>query len=143
MQEPPRPRGGCDMIGARGSEPGSVNRLYRNKQRALFFGVCAGIADYFGFDLKVTRALTVVGAMISFPIVFVAYVLLAFLLPVAPYEGAGEVDPVRRQARRDPHELLSNARYRFRDVDARLQRLEKYVTSNRYALEREFSKLKD
>jgi phage shock protein C len=131
------------MTGGTGPEPGPMNRLYRNKRRAMILGVCAGIADYFGFDLRVTRALTVIGAMIWFPIVCAAYVLLGFLLPVAPYNGADDVDPVRRQARRDPHELLSNARYRFHDVDARLQRLEKYVTSNRYALEREFSKLKD
>ena len=131
------------MIGAHGSESGPINRLYRNKRRALVFGVCAGIADYFGFNPKVVRALTVVGAMIWFPIVSVAYVLLGFLLPVARDGGAVDVDAVRRQARRYPHELLTSARYRFRDVDARLQRLEKYVTSNRYALEREFSKLKD
>ena len=43
----------------------------------MMFGVCAGIADYFGFDLTVTRVLTVVaGAMFAFPIVCVAYVLL-------------------------------------------------------------------
>jgi phage shock protein C len=131
------------MIGGPGPEPGPMNRLYRNKRRGMILGVCAGIADYFGFDLKVTRILTVIGAMIWFPIVCAAYVLLGLLLPSAPYNGANDVDPVRRQARRDPHELLSNARYRFREVDARLQRLEKYVTSNRYALEREFSKLKD
>lgn len=130
------------MIGVQGSDSSSGNRLYRNKRRALILGVCAGLADYFGFDLKITRALTIVGAFVSFPIVFGAYVLLGFLLPIAPY-GSEDVDPVRREARRDPHDLLSSARYRFRDLDVRLQRLEKYVTSNRYALDREFSKLKD
>jgi phage shock protein C len=131
------------MTESPGVESAPVNRLYRNKRRAMFLGVCAGIADYFGFDLKITRVLTVIGAMFSFPIAFVAYVVLGFLLPVAPDGGAEAVDPIRRQARRDPHDLLSGTRYRFRDLDVRLQRLEKYVTSNRYALDREFSKLKD
>jgi phage shock protein C len=45
--------------------------------------------------------------------------------------------------RSSPHETLSSVRYRFRDLDARLQRLEKYVTSNRYRLDREFQQLKE
>jgi phage shock protein C len=36
---------------------------------------------------------------------------------------------------------LSGVRYRFRDLDVRLQRLEKYVTSSRYKLDREFEQL--
>ena len=38
--------------------------------------------------------------------------------------------------------MLSSTRYRFRDLDTRLQRLEKYVTSNRFQLDREFRHLK-
>jgi phage shock protein C len=39
--------------------------------------------------------------------------------------------------------MLSGVRYRFRDLDTRLQRLEKYVTSNRFNLDREFRHLKE
>jgi hypothetical protein len=39
--------------------------------------------------------------------------------------------------------MLSSVRYRFRDLDSRLQRLEKYVTSSRFALDSEFRRLKD
>jgi phage shock protein C len=45
--------------------------------------------------------------------------------------------------RSNPHDTLANVRYRFRDLDVRLQRLEKYVTSNRYKLEHEFRKLEE
>jgi len=38
--------------------------------------------------------------------------------------------------------VLDSQRYRFRDLDRRLQRLEKYVTSKRFRLEREFDDLK-
>jgi hypothetical protein len=38
--------------------------------------------------------------------------------------------------------MLSSVRYRFRDLDVRLQRLEKYVTSNRFQLDSEFRRLK-
>jgi phage shock protein C len=43
--------------------------------------------------------------------------------------------------RSNPHSSLSGVRYRFRDLDVRLQRLEKYVTSSRYKLDREFQQL--
>ena len=58
-----------------------MNRMYRIPRRGVLFGVCAGIADYFGFDLTVTRVLVLVGALFAFPIVCIAYILLALLLP--------------------------------------------------------------
>jgi phage shock protein C len=112
----------------------------------MIFGVCAGIAEYFGFDVSVTRVVVVIASLFSFPLLCVAYLALAFLLPRKPSsESGGEytVDPVQRQVRADPHDMLSSVRYRFRDLDSRLQRLEKYVTSNRFALDREFRSLKD
>ena len=126
-------------------EPRVVNRLYRIPRRGVIFGVCAGLSEYFGFDLTVTRVLVVVGGCFSFPLIFIAYVLLGFLLPARSSSGPQDdhIDPVERQVRVSPHGTLSNVRYRFRDLDARLQRLEKYVTSNRYKLDREFRELKD
>ena len=119
--------------------------MYRNPRRGVLFGVCAGIAEYFGFDLTVTRVLVIVAALFSFPIVFIAYLLLALLLPRKQYfeDEPDEPDPLQRSVRAEPHSMLSNVRYRFRDLDTRLQRLEKYVTSNRFKLDREFRQLKD
>jgi phage shock protein C len=109
----------------------------------MLFGVCAGIADYFGFDVTVTRVLIIVAALFSFPLLIIAYILLAILLPRKPFSiGEGSVDPVQRQVRSDPHDTLGSVRHRFRDLDSRLQRLEKYVTSNRFKLDREFRQLK-
>ena len=44
------------------NEPGLINRLYRNPRRGMIFGVCAGIAEYFGFDVNVTRIIVALGA---------------------------------------------------------------------------------
>ena len=63
------------------ADPRRVHRLYRNKRRGMIFGVCAGLADYFAFDLKVTRILTVIGAMFAFPLVCASYVVLGIMLP--------------------------------------------------------------
>jgi phage shock protein C len=127
------------------TDPGLINRLYRNPRRGMIFGVCAGISEYFGFDLTVTRVLTVIAALFAFPMVCIAYLVLALLLPRRASEPGVEygLDSVQRQVRADPHDMLSSVRYRFRDLDARLQKLEKYVTSNRFALDREFRSLKD
>src|SRR4051812_1450974 len=117
-----------------------ANRLYRNPRRGMIFGVCAGLADYFAFDVKVTRILTVI-AMCVFPLVWIAYLVLGLTLPKKPESDV--YDPVQKQVRSDPHDMLSSVRYRFRDLDSRLQRLEKYVTSSRFDLDSEFRRLKD
>jgi phage shock protein C len=126
-------------------DPGLMNKLYRSPRRGMIFGVCAGIAEYFGFDVTVTRVIVAIGALFAFPMICGAYVVLAFLLPVKQYTGTERdtVDPVQRQVRASPHDTLASVRYRFNDIDTRLQRLEKYVTSNRYKLEREFRRLEE
>ena len=126
-------------------EPGLINKLYRNPRRGMIFGVCAGIAEYFGFDVNVTRIIVVVGTFFALPFFCAAYILLGLLLPVRSYDNLmrDPGDPLERQVRSSPHDTLASVRYRFRDLDVRLQRLEKYVTSNRYKLDREFRKLQE
>ena len=66
------------------AEPRRTNRLYRDTRRGMIFGVCAGIAEYFAFDLRITRVLTVVGAMFGMPVVFISYLVLGVMLPRKP-----------------------------------------------------------
>lgn len=133
------------MNDARTSYP-PKNRLYRASHGGMFLGVCAGVADYFGFDRNVTRLVTAIGGLVFFPTVLVGYIVLGLLLQKAP-DGPAAFGPVndelRRRVRSEPHSVLDSQRYRFRDLDRRLQRLEKYVTSKRFRLEREFDGLKD
>ena len=121
------------------------SKLYRNPRQGVIFGVCAGLAEYFGFDRTLTRVIVAAGAFFAFPVIVAIYVLLGFLLPCKTYTGTerDEPDPVERQVRSRPHDTLAGVRYRFRDLDVRLQRLEKYVTSSRYKLDREFRKLEE
>ena len=122
-------------------------RLYQDRDRGVIFGVCAGIADYFGFDVFVTRILAVLSLFFfTFP-TFVSYILLAFLLPKKPRALYGpvdeEVEALRRQVRSSPHATLDSVKSRFRDIEARIQQMEKYLTSSRFKLDREFESLKD
>lgn len=124
----------------------SRNRLYRDRDNGMIFGVCAGLADYFGFDLKVTRICVAIGGLFFFPTVIIIYAILGLLLDPAPpvdRDRFGDDHALRRRVRSEPHATLRSVRYRFREIDRRLQRLEKHVTSKKYKLERELDGLKD
>jgi phage shock protein C len=119
-------------------------RFYRNADRAMLGGVCAGTADYFGFNLCVTRVLTVI-AFFTMPVTILGYLALVLLTPsVSVRERPRPVDPEFHKAMRSsPSQTMSDVRGRFKSLDRRLARLEKYVTSSRYQLDREFERLKD
>jgi phage shock protein C len=129
----------------RGFGTSGRNRLYRNRQDGVIAGVCAGIADYFGFDIVLTRVLVAVAAVFFSPFVLVVYVVLALVLETRPDREGGvrdrEREEMSRRVRAEPHATLNSVRYRFRELDQRLQRIEKYVTSDRFALDREFEGL--
>ena len=119
-------------------------RFYRNRDKSMLGGVCAGIADYFGFNLCATRFLTVI-AFFFMPLVALAYVALVILIPSASAADIEQPrDPeFRRAVRSSPSQTMADVRGRFKSLDRRLARLEKYVTSSRYQLDREFERLKE
>lgn len=59
-------------------------KLYKDKQNAMLFGVCAGISNYIGLDVSLVRILTILSIFFSFSLVFWIYLLLAILLPQKP-----------------------------------------------------------
>ena len=128
------------------AEPASMpnQRFYRNRDKAMLGGVCAGIADYFGFNLFVTRVLAVI-AFFAMPMTALGYLALVLLIPSASTRDLpGSSDPAfRKKMRSSPTQTMSDMRGRFKSLDRRLARLEKYVTSSRYQLDREFDRLRD
>ncbi len=120
----------------------SPQRLYRDKQRGALCGVCAGLADYFGFDVTVVRILTCVGAL-CFPIIFFIYFAMCLLLPVKPAQLYRDHQDEKfwRSVRRSPSNTFSGVRHKFREMEARLERMERYVTSPRFKLDQEFQDL--
>lgn len=128
------------------AEPASMpnRRFYRNRDKAMLAGVCAGIADYFGFNLLVTRFLAVI-AFLAMPVTVLAYIALIVLIPsVSTREMPSSVDPAfRKRMRSSPTQTMNDVRSRFKSLDRRLARLEKHVTSSRYQLDREFDRLRD
>jgi len=127
--------------------------LYRDSDRALLGGVCAAIARYLGFNLKVTRIITVIAFFCAMPLVIIGYLAAVFLIPSSSspgYDAALDTES-RREARRKAElreEILrakptvDEVRKRYATLDERLARIEKYVTSSRYELDQEFRNLK-
>lgn len=121
----------------------SDRRFRRSSDCRMLGGVCAGLADYFGFNLSATRLLAVIGFFINPPIAVIAYIAAVVLVPAEPAPGGPEaVDRgFKRSVRSSPGQAMSDVRRRFQSLDRRLARLEKYVTSSRYKLDREFRDL--
>ena len=125
------------------SRPEAVprRRFYRNRERACIAGVCAGIADYFGFNLMATRIVAVVAALVAMPVALIAYGATALLVPAAPDRRSWIHDRFERRAAPEPPPTIEDVRRRYQSLDGRLARLERYVTSSRFQLDQELRKL--
>ena len=119
------------------------HRLYRDRENAMIAGVCAGIAEYFGFCRKGVRIITAIGAVVFMPFVVISYIILAILLPVRPVQEQ-PVDEEQAKFWRGVSNALSdvfsNVKHRFRELDLRLQRMEAFVTSREFDIDRELGR---
>lgn len=122
-------------------------RLYRDSDRAVLGGVCAGLATYFGFNLKVTRFLCVIAFLCAFPFAVFAYLLAVLLIPArsSPVYDRASYDELRKEALREEilraKPTVNEVRERYRSMEERLAKIEEYVTSARYELDEEFRRL--
>jgi phage shock protein C len=83
-------------------------RLERSQSDRVIAGVCGGLSRYFQIDATIVRAFFVVGAILTFGVLALAYVALAVLMPLpgqrsiiegAPPRSEGEVsEPTSIQA---------------------------------------------
>ena len=115
------------------------NRLYRDKDRAIFAGVCAGIADWTGFNLTALRVITVLMALPFTAVIIIGYLALWILIPKRPRNLYRDEDEQEfwQEVRRSPSDSVGVMNRRFRDLDGRLQRMEAWLTSNEYRIDRE------
>jgi len=122
-------------------------RFYRRTDRALLGGVCAGFADYFGFNLRVTRLLAVIAFFVAMPMAVITYLVVVLLVPADSSRPASRADRKRGRKTRSapprpaPSTTVSDVRRRCQSLDKRMAHLEKYVTSSPYKLDREFRML--
>ncbi len=144
--------------------------LYRDTEHARIAGVCAGIANYFGLETWLVRILVVTGFfLLAGTFVFVAYIAAWFILDKQPKEYDGDIiqgpidtagkgwrnsaDSANRgsskvevktkvwQAGEPPKQALHDILGRFNAAENRLRKMETYVTSREFQLNREISRL--
>jgi phage shock protein C len=132
-------------IGAKTPRP-RKHRLSRNTRDAKIAGVCAGVADYFGWRLGTVRAIAIVATVFLFPVPMIIYAILAVVLPAGEpiatlYDTPGEAQ-FWRDFTIQPSAAYGELKHRFRALDARIATIETAVTSQEFALRREFSNLK-
>ncbi len=141
--------------------------LYRNTQNKKVFGVCSGIADYWGMQAWQVRMMAVVALFVIPSIVIPGYFIASFLMDDKPYyrtvtDRFHELDEdVPEEAMTNPHsskrprrsnqaakqpgvpnpQVLQTAKNKFADIEHRLRRMESHVTSSKFELQRELKKI--
>jgi phage shock protein C len=118
------------------------HRFYRDRENAMIAGVCAGIAEYFGFNRKGVRVVVAIGAILFAPFVIVSYIILAIVLPIRPVQERVDEEKANfwRGVSNAPADVFSNVKHRFRELDLRLQRMEAFVTSREFDIDRELGR---
>jgi len=120
-------------------------KFYLDKQNKKWKGVCAGIADYTGFDVTLIRLGFIVLTLLGSGIGIVAYIAAAWLAPVKPRELIAESPEEAKfwqGVRTSPARTVRDVRSRFREIDRRLADVEAYVTSSNGRLAREIESLR-
>jgi phage shock protein C len=118
--------------------------LYRDKQHARIMGVCAGIADYTGIDVKWVRLAAIILMPITGGWVLPAYFVAGMFLPKKPahlYVDAQEQKYWQR-VRQSPQRTAREIGARFRDIDRRLAEVENYYVSSNPRLSAEIERLR-
>ncbi|MGO8917993.1 MAG: envelope stress response membrane protein PspC [Stellaceae bacterium] len=118
-------------------------RLWRDRDRGIIAGVCAGIADYIGAEPIVVRLIAVAGLIFFFVPTMAAYVVLALALrpkPPALYATRDE-EAFWRGVNTAPADTFSSLKHKFRDLEERLGQMESQVASGDFELHRKFRDL--
>jgi len=136
--------------------------LYRIPQAGKIAGVCAGIADYFGWETWLVRILVVSGVLFGMPFLILGYIVAWVILDKQPASKAmknkrkdgnksyDENETVNEsikvkariwQAGEPPKQAFHDIQRKFRSLERQLRDMEKYVTSSEFNVSREINKL--
>lgn len=123
------------------------HKLYRDKENALIAGVCAGVAEYFGWNRKGMRLVWALLCLVPpfTPFMVISYLILAIFLPAKPvglYETKEQAD-FWRGVSNAPSDVFGSLSHRFRELTLRLERMEAFVTSKEFEIDRELNREQD
>lgn len=124
--------------------------LYKDPINGKLTGVCAGIANYFGVEVWLVRILVISAALLggSF-LVLLAYVAMSLMLEKQPDNFVEELRSKQEHSLKskpwkqgqNAKDLLNTIENDMDKMEGSLRSMEAYVTSDAYAVNREFSKL--
>jgi phage shock protein C len=126
-------------------QPASRTRFYRDKANGKLFGVCAGIADYTGFDVTLVRICFLAAIFMSGGSILPFYVIAGMISPTKPRSlevRDSEEKHFWQGVRASPAQATRDIRSRFKDIDRRLADIESYVTTENRSLAREIEQLR-
>jgi len=126
-------------------QPPSRTRFYRDKRNGKFLGVCAGIADYTGFDVTLVRICLVAAIIMGSGAPLLIYFIAAMMTRDKPSEFAladREEKQFWQGVRASPTRTARNIRSQFKDIDRRLADIESYVTTENRSLANEIDQLR-
>jgi phage shock protein C len=131
------------MTWTNSSGSGNPFRLYRDTERGVLAGVCAGIADYVGIEPVVIRLAMAAGLIFFLFPTIVAYIALAILLkpkPPALFRDSAE-ERFWRGVSTAPSDTFQLLKRKFDELEHRLRHMEGQVASGDFDLHRKFRDL--
>jgi len=140
--------------------------LYRNPSQGKIAGVCAGLADYFGWETWLVRILVVSGVLLGMGWFIVIYIAGWFILDKKP----GTLDKKAQKAKSQyasgtnhteadlssesikvksriwqsgepAKQAFHDIRHKFKTLEREVRKMERYVTSPEFTVSREINKL--
>ena len=141
--------------------------LYRDSANGKIAGVCAGLADYFGWETWLIRVLVVSATLFGMQFLILLYIAGWFILDKKPKSvtqhskkafnatsanpnADNEADLVNEsikvkskvwQAGEPPQQAFYDIKRKFTLLEGQLRSIERYVTSPEYTVSREINKL--
>ena len=132
--------------------------LYRNRSEGWIGGVCSGLADHWGVATWMVRLAAIALLIFTGSLAFWGYIAAWIALSPRPSRWEREEAEVEIEMEYDedrhtyrkrtvfhypdaPTDRLGKAQQRLNEALGRVESMERYVTSRRYDLNREFSKL--
>ena len=144
--------------------------LYRIPSQGKIAGVCAGLADYFGWETWLIRILIVSGVLFGMPWLVFLYIAAWFILDKKPVTASNPIgdqhepmlastpqsmgktptDDIQEsikvkariwQAGEPPKQAFHDIRRKYMAMERQLRSMERYVTSTEFTVSREINKL--
>ncbi|MGO2508166.1 MAG: envelope stress response membrane protein PspC [Vibrio hibernica] len=127
----------------------SKKSFYREPTTGKIAGICAGIGRYFGIEVWWIRILAVsiflLGGNLLVVFAYIGVWLMIDKRPISLYEENHAEDHTLKskpwQAGKVPSELLADLDAEYQQIEGKLRKMEAYVTSDAYKVNKEFNQL--